>query len=297
MQNGKKVPFFAVSCVLSMLAFHAGAVFLQIGNIAKTERKQYSMKLGAQLYSLRTFTQNPDDLRNAIIKCKEMGYQNVQFSGVAAMGADVWAQISKETGMEIVCTHSAWDRIINDTDALIAEHKIFGCSVIGLGGMPGEYRGSRAALEKFFEIMEEPVKKMEAAGMHFAYHNHDFEFQAFSDEEGCAYDTIVEEKKNWFLILDTGWVQVAGRNAAEYIEKIGGERLQCIHFKEFQSTDRTSICACGEGFSDFPAIIAACEKVGVKNALVEQDNAPSKEDPFNEMERSAKFLLPLIAKE
>lgn len=117
------------------------------------------MKLGAQLYSLRTFTQNAEDLRTAILKCKAMGYQNVQFSGVANMGADVWAQISRETEMEIVCTHSAFDRIVRDTDALIAEHKVFGCSVIGIGSMPGEFRGTREALDRFFAVMEEPVKR------------------------------------------------------------------------------------------------------------------------------------------
>ena len=252
------------------------------------------MKLGAQLYSLRTFTQNPDDLRQTILKCKAMGYQNVQFSGVAAMTPEVWAEISRETGMEIVCTHTAFDRIVNDTDRLIEEHKIFGCSVIGLGGMPGEYRGSLAALENFFAVMEEPVKKIEAAGMHFAYHNHAFEFEPFSDAEGCIYDTMIERCPTWHLILDTGWIQYAGRSAVEYIERIGGERLQNIHFKEFKCADTGTICPCGEGFSDFAAIIAACEKVGVTHALVEQDNAVSKDDPFGEMERSANYLLPMI---
>lgn len=253
------------------------------------------MKLGAQLYSLRTFTQNPEDLRSTILKCKEMGYQNVQFSGVANMGAEVWAQISAETGMPIVCTHTAFDRIVNDTDKLIEEHKIFGCPVIGIGSMPVEYRDTLEALEKFFAVMEEPVKKIEAAGLHFAYHNHDFEFKPFTDAPGCPMDVMIERCPNWFLILDTGWVNFAGQSAAKYIEKIGGKRLQCIHFKEFKSADRSTICPCGEGFSNFPEIIAACKKVGVQNVLVEQDNAVAKEDPFNEMERSAKYLLPMFA--
>ncbi len=252
------------------------------------------MKLGAQLYSLRTFTQTPDDLRQTILKCKAMGYQNVQFSGVAYMEPEVWAEISRETGMEIVCTHCSFDRIVNDTDRLIEEHKIFGCSVIGLGGMPGEYRGSLEALENFIAVMEEPVRKIEAAGMHFAYHNHAFEFDRFSDAEGCIYDTLIERCPTWHLILDTGWVQYAGRSAVEYIERIGGERLRNVHFKEFNCVDVSGICACGEGFSDFAAIVAACEKVGVTNALVEQDNAVSKDDPFGEMEKSAKHLLPMI---
>ena len=252
------------------------------------------MKLGAQLYSLRTFCQNPEDLKETILKCKAMGYQNVQFSGVAAMGAEVWAQISHETGMEIVCTHNSFDRIVNDTDALIAEHKLFGCSVIGIGSMPNEFRGTREALENFFKVMEEPVKKIEAAGLHFAYHNHNFEFDPFTDAEGCSMDVMIEEKPNWYMILDTGWVQFAGKSAVEYIEKIGGERLTCMHFKEFKMADRETICPCGEGFSDFPAIVEACRKVGVANVLVEQDNAVDKDDPFGEMERSAKFLLPLF---
>ncbi|MBQ8309567.1 MAG: sugar phosphate isomerase/epimerase [Clostridia bacterium] len=252
------------------------------------------MKLGAQLYSLRTFAQNEKDLKETILKVKEMGYQNVQFSGVAYMEPEVWAQISAETGMEIVCTHNSFDRIVNDTDKLIEEHKIFGCSVIGIGSMPNEYRGSRAALDNFFKVMEEPVKKIEAAGLHFAYHNHAFEFDKFSDAEGCAMEALIEEKPNWFLILDTGWVNFAGKNAAEYIERIGGARLQCIHFKEFKIADRSTICPCGEGFSNFPEIVAACKKVGVKNVLVEQDNAVDMPDPFGEMERSVKYLLPLF---
>ena len=252
------------------------------------------MKLGAQLYSLRTLVQTPEELRETILKCKAMGYQDVQFSGVPYMDPAIWAEISRETGMAIVCTHNSFDRIVNDTDKLIEEHKIFGCSVIGIGSMPGEFRGSLEALEKFFAAMEEPVKKIEAAGLHFAYHNHDFEFQTWEGMDMCVYDYMIEKCPTWHLILDTGWVQFAGRSAVEYIERIGAERLQHIHFKEFKCADRSTICPCGEGFSDFPAIIAACEKVGVEYALVEQDNAVSKEDPLGEMEKSASFLLPLI---
>ena len=254
------------------------------------------MKLGAQLYSLRSLVKTPEELRETILKCKAMGYENVQFSGVPYMEPEIWAEISRETGMNIVCTHNSFDRIVNDTDKLIEEHKIFGCSVIGIGSMPGEFRGSLEALEKFFAVMEEPVKKIEAAGLHFAYHNHDFEFQTWEGMDMCVYDYMIEKCPTWHLILDTGWVQIAGRSPIEYIERIGGERLQNIHFKEFGSMDRTTICPCGEGISDFPAIIAVCEKVGVAQVLVEQDNAATKENPLGEMEKSVSFLLPLFKK-
>ncbi len=255
------------------------------------------MKLGAQLYSLRKSVTTPEDLKATILKCKAMGYQNVQFSGVPNMGAEVWKQISDETGMPIVCTHSDFNRIVNDTDALIAEHKIFGAHVIGLGGMPGEYRGSLAALENFFKVMEEPVKKIEAAGLRFGYHNHHFEFDPFTDAEGCAMDVMLERCKSWCFIADTGWIKYAGKDQIEVLERMGGDRLECIHFKEFKDNVNfvDAICACGEGFSDFAALTAACKRLGVQNVLVEEDTACDKEDPFGEMEKSARHLLPFFA--
>ncbi len=255
------------------------------------------MKLGAQLYSLNKFTKTPEDLKATILRCKEIGYENVQFSAVPNMGAEVWAQISRETGMDIVCTHSPFDRIINDTDALIAEHKIFGCPIIGLGWMPNEYHDSWEKFSKCLPLFEKAVAKIEAAGLHFAYHNHAFEFDKFTDADFCMMDYIIDKLPNWYLILDTGWVKYAGQDQVALIERIGGRRLQCIHFKEFKSADPDfvqNICACGEGFSDFAAITAACKRVGVQNVLVEQDNACDKADPFDEMKRSYDHLAPFF---
>ena len=252
------------------------------------------MKLGAQLFSLRTFIQTPEDLKTTFLRVKEIGYENVQLSGNAPMSAEDILAASEAAGLPIVCTHSPLDRIINDTDALIADHKHFGCPVIGLGALPKEAHGSIARANEFFKSVEAPVAKILDAGLNFAYHNHAFEFEALPDGEGCVFDLMIERCPTWHFILDTGWVQYAGRSAVEYIERIGGERLQNIHFKEFKCADTKTICPCGEGFSDFASIVAACEKVGVTNALVEQDNACTKEDPFGEMERSAKHLLPLI---
>ncbi len=253
------------------------------------------MKLGAQLYSLNQFTKTPEDLTETILKCKAIGYENVQFSAVPNMGAEVWARISKETGMDIVCTHSPFDRIINDTEALIEEHKIFGCPIIGLGWMPNEYHGSWENFSKCLPLFETAVAKIEAAGLHFAYHNHAFEFDKFSDADFCMMDYIIDKLPDWYLILDTGWVKYAGQDQVALIERIGGKRLQCIHFKEFTDAESWEhICACGEGFSDFASITAACKRVGVENVLVEQDNACQKDDPFGEMEKSYRHLAPFF---
>ncbi len=253
------------------------------------------MKLGAQLYSVADRVKTPEDLRATLIALKKQGYVNAQFSGVPDMGAEVWAEISKETGMPIVCTHMPYDRIIGDTDALIEEHKTYGCTVIGLGGMPGEYRGTKEGLEKFLAEMEEPVKKINAAGMHFSYHNHWFEFEPFSDAKGCAYDIMLERCKDWFFLIDVAWAQFAKCSAAEYIRKIGKDRIMNVHFKDYTNPDEwNSLVPCGGGLVPFEEIIEACLEMGVENALVEQDTAPATGDSIGQMAKSAEYLLPLL---
>ena len=123
------------------------------------------MKLGAQLYSVRNLMQTPADIRATFEKLAAMGYENVQLSGAGKIEPNELISIVCDTGMKIVCTHVAFGDIVNDTDRVINDHKIFGCSVIGLGSMPTEYRGSAAGMEKFFEDIAPAVKKIQEAGL------------------------------------------------------------------------------------------------------------------------------------
>ena len=252
------------------------------------------MKLGAQLFSLRTFIQNPEDLKSTFLRVKEIGYEVVQLSGNAPMSADDILAASDAAELPIVCTHSPLDRIINDTDALIADHRRFGCSVIGLGAMPKENWGSMAGAEQFFSMIEAPVAKILDSGMNFAYHNHAFEFDKLSDSDIVLYDYMLERFPDWHFIGDTYWFKKADRSPVEYLEKIGAKRLINVHYKDMDKTEDRAICACGKGILDFAEITAACEKLGVQNVLVEQDNAVKMEDPFGEMTFSYNHLKNIV---
>lgn len=251
------------------------------------------MKLGAQLYSVRNFLQNETDLKNTFLRIREIGYENVQLSGAAPLPAEVILDASLASGLPIACTHTPLNRILEETEQVIREHRTFGCSVIGLGSMPSAYRGSREGLDAFLKEMERPVRNILDAGLHFAYHNHAFEFDTFENGD-CAYDIMLEDLPQWHFIMDTYWVEYAGRSALDYIRKIGTDRLMNIHFKDMARDERRSICACGDGCLDFQSLFDACLEVGVQNVLVEQDNAAQAADPLGEMERSFRHLRPII---
>lgn len=252
------------------------------------------MKLGAQLYSVRKFTQNEEDYRFTFKTLKEMGYENVQVSGGFAIDPYKLQALSQEFDLPIVCTHCSFGRIVNDTKALIEEHKIYGCPVIGIGSMGKEFRHSAEGLAEFIKVMEAPVKTILDAGLGFSYHNHNFEFEKPEGSDITYFDEMLEKCPDWKFLLDTYWVEFAGYSAVEYAQKVGGARLTNIHFKDLAKDEKRSICACGQGTLDFTSIYNKCVELGVENVLVEQDNAADLGDPMDQMQLSYNHLRPII---
>ena len=259
------------------------------------------MKLGAQFYSIRTLTQTPEGLDAAFKSMKEIGYDNVQLSGIGPIAAENILEMKEKYGMPIVCTHIPFNRILEDTDAVIREHLLYGCPTIGVGSMPDVMRGSYEKVNQFVEVMKEPIKKIEAAGLSFAYHNHSFEFNA--PEGGDYFDVLIEKLPSMHFILDTFWIVYANRDPMKYIRDLGPARIQNVHFKDMREyhtmleggpSRHDLICPCGEGIIDFKPIITLCDELGSPNALVEQDNAPATGDPIGQMRISYSNLRPLF---
>ena len=256
------------------------------------------MKLGAQLYSVRDHLKTPEDVKATFLTMKEIGYENVQLSGNAPIDAEVLKGICEETGTDIVITHIDPARVMNETDEVIREHKIFGCPVIGLGSMPKEYRNGAEGVEKFLADFAPAAAKIEAAGLKIAYHNHAFELTTAYDESRNVFDYMIEACPNWQFTADVYWLAYGNCDPAAYLRKIGGDRLINVHFKDMSKLEDRSICACGDGVIDFAALTEVCSELGVKNILVEQDNANKFEDgDIAQMRRSFAHLRPIIPKE
>ena len=121
------------------------------------------MRLGAQLFTLRDYTQTAQDLDRSLEQVARMGYQTVQVSAIGPIPAQQVREICDKHGLQVVLTHWNPDRILNDTEAVIEEHEILGCDYIGLGMMPKKYC-TPEWLSHFAEDFKEPAKKIAAAG-------------------------------------------------------------------------------------------------------------------------------------
>ena len=251
------------------------------------------IRLGAQLYTIREFTQTPEDIEKSLRKIRDLGFTDIQISGFGYMDPVRLADLVKELGLYVCCTHSPFPRMKNDLDRLIEEHKMMDCDTIGLGMMPKEYQGSTEALHRFIADITPIAQQIKAAGLQFAYHNHNMEFECW--DGAIPMDVLIEETDPdlFHFILDTYWLQMGGVNPAAYIRKVK-DRMKVCHFKDFAVVKRVpAIAEIGVGNIDFKECFRACEDANVQDIVIEQDTCPR--DPFDCLRNSFENLKAIAA--
>ncbi len=231
--------------------------------------------LGVQLYTLRDYCKNPSDFKETIEFVKGLGCNLVQVSGVgqdepipAAFQKDVFGN----TGVECCLTHTPLNRILEETDDVIAEHKLIGCRCVGLGWVGEEYRKTTENVDRFLADLKPALEKLKANGMVFNYHNHDFEFEKL-DNGMLMYDYMIENSDSevFHFTPDVAWIEIAGCSAVEYLKKLEG-RVDVCHFKDYKIVDgKHKFVTLGEGNVDLRACYALCNELDVPYIVYEQD--------------------------
>ena len=244
------------------------------------------MILGAQLYTLREQLKTEEDIRSSLKKVAEIGYTTVQASGVGPIDPHILKEICDENGLRIIVTHSSPDRILNDTEQLIRDHDVYDCKYIGIGSMPLKYR-TPEGYEQFKKDYREPIAKINASGKKFMYHHHSFEFFRMPDGRTLCEHLLEDFPADQMsIIVDTYWLQFAGRDVCATIESLKG-RLECVHLKDMcipNMENLQTFAPVGEGNMNFPPILATFEKCGAKYMFVEQDKCVG--SPFDCLKRS-----------
>ena len=231
-----------------------------------------SIKLGAQLYTLRDYIKTYEDCEATFKYLNDIGINVIQISGIGPIPAEKVAYLVEKYNMDVCVTHTSFDRMRTDLDAVMKEHKMLGCDTLGIGGMPEEFRKDAESLNEFIKITSEIGKRMHDNGLQFAYHNHAFEFSKL-DNGRRIFDVLIEDTKpeEFSFIGDTYWFQFGGVNPCDYIKKIEN-RMKVCHFKDYGITDHTpKFVEIGTGNLNLDDIYNTCKSTGVKYIVIEQD--------------------------
>ena len=249
------------------------------------------MQIGAQMYTLRAYTQNERDLGRALEKVARIGYRTVQLSGLGPIEPKRVKALCDANGLDIVLTHNPEKDFLNRPDELIERHRLFGCRYVGLGSLPERYR-SLEYLPCFAEDFSGAALKLREAGMKLMYHNHAFEFERLQDGR-TMMDHLLDMMPADLMgvTADTYWLQYAGVDVRAWLVS-HADRLSCVHLKDMAIRGfDIRMAAVGRGNMDFPAILDILVNNGVTEyALVEQDDCNG-ESPFECLRQSFGYLV------
>lgn len=247
------------------------------------------MLIGAQLFTLRDCCQTTDGLADALKRVADIGYTAVQVSGTCAYEPEWLAEQLAQNGLRCVLTHTATDRLQNEPDKVAADHRLFGCSHIGIGCAPNALKGGEPDFETLCRLIDAAAPALTRQNCQLMYHNHQFEFERVN---GVTYfDRLIARytPQQLGFTLDTYWVQVGGRDPAAQIRALKG-RVPCVHLKDLAiCRGEVRMAPVGAGNLDFDRILSAAAESDTQYLLVEQDDCYGA-DPFDCLKQSYQYL-------
>jgi len=239
---------------------------------------ELAMRIGAQLYTVREYTQTLRDFADTIKKIAAIGYECVQISAVSPeIPPQEIAETCKAHNLEIIITHTKPARILDETEVVIEEHKMMGAKYVGIGMIPDSYSTNKEGFRRFITDFIPAARAIKEADLQLMYHNHHIEFERFDGV--LLIDYMKDKFHDVSFTLDTFWVQAGGADPALWIENLA-ERVDVIHLKDYAVVDgKRRMAEVMEGNLNWPAIMKAAAKAGVKYGMVEQDDC-YENDPF-----------------
>jgi len=277
------------------------------------------LPVGIQLYTVSKPLN--DDPAGTLKQLYAVGYREVESAGMAKMTPKELRKMIDDAGLKCPSAHLQLTK--DDLGPAFEEANIYGAqyavSSVLRSFDPAVMKAARAAAQSGKEIkvpsmpplgvdgfkktaekMNDVGKKAKAAGLQYAYHNHNFEFEKMPDGSP-GYDILVKETDPDLVKfeIDCGWMCVAGYDPIAYMKNYPG-RVKMLHIKDFQkmapTTDlmgpnRPKGADLGTGFVDYGPIFIEGKAAGIEHIFDEQEQP----FPVSQIE-SAKVNFAYLAK-
>lgn len=241
-----------------------------------------SLPIGLQLYTVQDALKQ--DFDGTLRAVSAIGYRAVEGNlSLGGRDAPALKQAYSALGLAWDSAHSGGDALLSGLGRTIEAAHGVGLKylVCAFPLAPGSFKdvitGMRvddwkANADLFNRIGE----RTRAAGIQFAYHNHNLEFRMYDGVSG--YDTLLARTDPGLvkLELDCGWMVSAGQDPVTYLGHYP-DRYVMLHLKDLRAdhipnTDlKMASTELGKGIVDWPRLFRAAGKTAVKGLYVEQE--------------------------
>lgn len=246
--------------------------------------KSFKGPIGLQLYSLRAdFGKNVD---MALDEAKDFGFKEVELAGTYNLPPEKFKQELEKRGLKAISGHFPYAQYKSDPEAIAKEAKALGLKYAGCAWADHKDDYDINEAKEAVEVFNNAGKVLAQHGIRFFYHCHGFEFAPYGSETFMDYLIKNTDPKYVAYEMDVFWVVHPGKDPVQWLEKYPG-RWELMHVKDMRKgtetgrfdakTDLKNDVAIGTGMMDWPAILKAAKKTGVKYYFIEDESPSVKE--------------------
>jgi len=240
-------------------------------------------RVGLQLYTVRHEMEK--DVEATIARVAASGYKEVEFAGYfKKTPAEIRAMLDRN-GLTSPSAHISAGGADAWHEALDAAH-VVGHQYVVVPWIPEEQRTGIDGYKKIAADFNQKAEQARAAGLQFAYHNHDFEFARVDGK--LPYDVLLAEAdpKLVQMEMDLYWITKGGQDPLTYFARWPG-RFSMVHVKDSMGPPDNKMADVGAGTIDWKRIFAKQQQAGIKHFFVEHDQPA---DAFASIKASCDYL-------
>jgi sugar phosphate isomerase/epimerase len=251
--------------------------------------------VGLELYSLRH--EIAQSLPGTLSRVREMGFKEVEVPNLNGLDANHYRSELEQVHLKCTAMVAQYEALDGKLDAVIRDAKALGAEYVVC---PWILHGEKFTAEderKGAASFNRWGAALHAAGLQFCYHPHGFEFQPVGD--GTLFDRLVAETRpeNVNFEMDVFWIVHPGQNPVALLEKYP-TRFPLMHLKDLAkdvqgnlsgSAPEESSVVLGQGRVDWPAVLAAARRVGVRHYYIDDEAATA----MRQVDESMKYLRSL----
>jgi sugar phosphate isomerase/epimerase len=271
---------FTLLCALalpSIVSFAAGKPAAGVG-------ADFKGPIGLQLYSLRAqFTNN---VPATLDQVRGFGIEYVELAGTYNLTPEKFKEQLDARGLKPISGHFPFERYRDDVEGIARDAKALGLQYAGCAWIPHTDPFDAKACREAIAVFNRAGEALAKHGVKFFYHTHGYEFQAHGS--GTLFDLLMAETNPQFVRyeMDVFWIVHPGLDPVKLLQKYG-RRFELMHVKDMKKgtptglltghSDVTNDVALGTGIMDWPAILRAAKKAGVKWYFIEDESPTSVE--------------------
>lgn len=238
--------------------------------------------VGVQLYSLRA--QFAKDVPGTVKTVQGFGIREVELAGTYNFKPEAFRDMLRSHGLEPVSAHFSFDKMRDDPESVAKEAKALGLKYAGTAWIPHKGAFDAGQAKEAAAVFNKAGAVFAKYGIKCFYHCHGFEFQpGVTGSDLKAMDILMKETDPKLVAfqMDILWVQFPGEDPAAWLMKYPG-RWELMHLKDLKKgvatgshtggTDPNNDVVLGTGQMDWPKILSAAKKSGVKHYFIEDES-------------------------